>query len=180
MPSSLTHAMVAVAAGSAAAPRPLLRPFLIIGSVCAVVPDLDAIGRPFYGAPGDLQFLGGHRAFTHSLFFAAILGVTVALATLTSARWRGARIRLALFVALATASHGALDALSENAVRQGIEFFSPFSPERYVSPWRALDGPNELVHCLLPLLAITRFVWHVRGIAWPRRRLEPPLSIQAR
>ena len=46
MPSSLSHAMVAVAAGSVIAPRRLLRPFLIIGAVCAVLPDIDAIGRP--------------------------------------------------------------------------------------------------------------------------------------
>jgi inner membrane protein len=180
MPSSLTHAIVAVAGGSAVAPRPLLRPFLIIGSVCAVIPDLDAVGRPFYGVPGDLQFLGGHRAFTHSLFFAAILGVVVALGTLTRVQWRGLRIRLALFVVVVTASHGALDALSENAIRQGIQFLSPFSLERYVAPWRPLDGPNEFVLCLLPLLAITRFVWHVRGIPWPRRSDEAPVTLDLR
>jgi len=37
MPSSLSHAMVAVAGGSIIAPRPLLRTFLTTGAVCAVL-----------------------------------------------------------------------------------------------------------------------------------------------
>ena len=172
--------MVAIAGGSAVAPRHLLRPFLIVGSVCAIVPDVDAIGRPFYGTSGDLHFLGGHRAFTHSLAFAGLLGAAAALATLASARWRGYRLRFGVFVFAVTAAHGVLDAFSANAIRQGIQFLSPFSLERFVSPWRPLDGANELIWCLLPLWAITRFTWHARGIPWPRRREETPVTIQLR
>ena len=55
--------------------------------MCAVIPDIDAIGRPFYGAAGDLEWLGGHRGFTHSLTFAALLGLLAPLATIGRARW---------------------------------------------------------------------------------------------
>jgi hypothetical protein len=86
----------------AIAPRALLRPFLIVGAVCAIVPDVDAIGRPFYGAGGDLEMFGGHRGFLHSLTFATLLGPTVACATLMSARWDGSRLKLAMFLAAVT------------------------------------------------------------------------------
>ena len=101
--------MVAVTAGSLVAPRELLRPFLIIGATCAVLPDIDAIGRPLYGVAGDLQTLGGHRGFTHSMTFAALLGVVVSSVTVVDPRWRGQRLRLGLFVAAVTALHGVLD-----------------------------------------------------------------------
>lgn len=179
MPSSFSHAMIAVAAGSAVAPRPLLRPFLIVGAACAVIPDLDAIGRPFYKAAGDFEFLGGHRGFTHSLTFAVMLGAIAGLATMRDARWSGTRLRFAIFVALATASHGALDALTSiGATTSPVQFFSPFSTRGYTSPWHPIHGPfSELFLLFLPLFAMTRLTWRLRQIPWPRRRVEEPVTL---
>lgn len=174
--------MVAVAAGSVLAPRPLLHPFLIIGAVCAALPDIDAIGRPFYGEPGDLQSLGGHRGFTHSLAFAAALGVTLALATLQDSRWRGYRARFAIFIAFATAAHGALDALTSiGAKTSSVQFFSPFSVQGYTASWHPIQGPfSELFLCLIPLVLFTRSVWYKRRIPWPRRTQERPVVLELR
>jgi membrane-bound metal-dependent hydrolase YbcI (DUF457 family) len=186
--------MIAVAGGSMIAPRPLLRQFLVLGSVCAVLPDIDAIGRlhididpagahasEYYDAHGDLGFLGGHRGFTHSLLFAGLLGIVVSSATLVSARWKESRLRLALFIAAATAAHGGLDALATlGALANPVQFFSPFSSQGYTSPWRPIDGANELVWCLIPLVLLTRLTFHVRGIRWPGRRVEAPITIPMR
>ena len=122
--------MVAVTAGSVLAPRPLLRPFLIIGAGCAVLPDIDAIGRLFYGASGDVQALGSHRAFTHSLTFATLLGVVVSLMALIDPRWRGHRVRVGLFVAIATGLHGVLDVFTSIGAAQRPHPCSSSAPFR--------------------------------------------------
>ena len=179
MPSSLSHAMVAVTVGSLVAPRELIRPFLIIGATCAVLPDIDAIGRPFYGVTGDLQTLGGHRGFTHSITFAALLGIVVSSVTAIDRRWRGQRIRLAVFIAIATALHGVLDLFTSiGASTSPVQFFSPFSTHGYALSRHPINGPfSELFLCLLPLIGVTRATWYVRGIPWPRRRSQPIVSL---
>jgi inner membrane protein len=182
MPSSLSHAMVAVAAGAMLAPRTHLRPFLIIGAVCAVLPDIDAMGRTLPIAEGDLEFLGGHRGFTHSLTFAALTGVVVGSAALFRQSWNGHRLRLMIFIAFATAAHGALDALtSVGAATSPVQFFSPFSTQGYTSSWHPIHGPfGELLVCLLPLGLLTRYVWHARGLPKRARSIERPLTIGMR
>jgi inner membrane protein len=174
--------MIAVAAGSVVAPRPLIRPFLIIGAACAMLPDIDAIGRPFYGETGDLQTLGGHRGFTHSLAFAALLGLIAASVTLFDSRWRGYRLRFGIFIAFATAAHGALDALTSIGARTSpVQFFSPFSVQGYTASRHPIRGPfSELFLCLIPLVLLTRFIWHWRKIPWPRRPEEKPVALGLR
>lgn len=174
--------MVAVAGGSLVAPRRLMRPFLIAGAMCAVMPDIDAIGRPLLGARGDLAFLGGHRGFTHSLLFAALLGTAAACATLGSPRWRGYRARLGIFIAMCTASHGVLDTItSVGALRDGVQFLSPFSTHRFTISRHLVHGPfTELFYLFLPLVLLTRIVCRVRGIPWPRRAVDEPSSIVER
>jgi inner membrane protein len=169
MPSLLSHAMIAVAAGSAVAPRPLLKPFLVVGALCAVLPDIDAFGR-LYGA-GDVAALGGHRGFTHSMAGAVSVGLVVAVATLPSERWAGHRLRFGLFIVLVTAAHGLLDAFTSiGAVTSPVQVFSPFSTQGYTAPWQPIDGPfSELFLILLPLMVLTRAIWYRRGIPWPRR-----------
>jgi membrane-bound metal-dependent hydrolase YbcI (DUF457 family) len=164
--------MVALAAGSALAPRTLLTPFLVSGAVCAVLPDVDAFGR-LYGA-GDIAALGGHRGFTHSIAGAMSLGLVAVAATLPSARWAGHRLRFGLFIVLATAAHGVLDAFTSiGATTSPVQFFSPFSTTGYTAPWHPIDGPfSELFLVLLPLLVLSRATWYRREIPWPRRDAE--------
>jgi membrane-bound metal-dependent hydrolase YbcI (DUF457 family) len=173
MPSSLTHGLIAIAAGSAAAPRPLLRPYLITGPLCAVALDLDAIGRLSTG--GDVEWLGGHRALTHSLPFTAMVGLAAALATLLSTGWAGHRMRFGVYVACAAAAHGALDALAPYG--EGVQFFSPFSLRRYTAPWHPMDPLVEIVVVIPALVLLTREIWRRRGVPWLWRSREKPLSI---
>lgn len=171
MPSSLSHAMIAVAAGAALAPRAHLRSFLMAAAGCAIIPDVDAIGRVLPFGDGDIELLGGHRGFTHSLAFAGLAGLTVAAATAASRAWDGYRVRLVVLIAVATAAHGALDALTSiGAVTTPVQFFSPFSSRGFTSTWHLIHGPfGELFLCVLPFGSIAYIVWHVRGLPWPER-----------
>lgn len=180
MPSSLTHGMLAVAIGCAVVPKPLLKPVLAVGVACAVLPDVDAIGRLW--SSGDVEFLGGHRGFTHSLTFAVLLGTLCGVATLPFSRWRGVRLRFAVYIAIATAAHGVLDAFTTiGASTSPPQFFSPFSTTGHVSPWLPITGPfSELFYLLAPLLGVTRWIIYVRNLQWLRRAREPLLALDLR
>lgn len=157
MPSAFSHAAVAIAIGSLAAPRPLLGPFLVAGAVCAVIPDLDLVG------PGD--FLGGHRGFTHSFTFAGLVGLASAAIVRSRPGWKGARIRLLLFIAIATATHGSLDALT--SVSRGVQLLSPFSLRQYRVPLLR-GGVEELIWLFLPAVLLAGLVLYLRGCRFPR------------
>ncbi len=166
MPSSIGHALVASAIGAPLAPGGPGRRYWIAGILCAVLPDLDAVGRPF--GWGDLGFLGGHRALTHSVIFAVVLGLVVAELAFRDARWHGYRGRIIAYLVLATASHGALDAFA--AYGDGVAFFSPFSATRYTAPWRPLDLVNEICWIWIPAALI---ILTVRRLRTTRHRPEP-------
>lgn len=108
----------------------------VVVALCAVLPDVDAIGRPFRA--GDVAWLGGHRALTHSLLFAATLSALVSVTWLRLAAGVQAKLVLWLALTLAIASHGALDSLTTYG--EGIQFLAPFTEARYWSPWRLLGG----------------------------------------
>jgi inner membrane protein len=101
---------------------------------CAMLPDADVISFSF-GIRYEDMF--GHRGFTHSLFFAALLGAFAAWRV--SDRSESPSHRLALFIwfTAVTASHGILDALTNGG--RGIAFFAPFSGTRYFFPWRPIQ-----------------------------------------
>ena len=161
MASSIGHAAVALAIGAALRPAGRVpRRFWWLAAGAGVVPDLDALGRPF-GA-GDLAWLGGHRAFSHSLVFASLFAVALAFVVARAMRRDddqpecASAGRLWLTFALATASHGLLDMLA--AYGEGVTLLAPMSWTRFSAPWHPLDpaaaarghnGPAQLVHGLL-------------------------------
>jgi inner membrane protein len=96
--------------------------------LCAVLPDADVLTFAF-GVPYGSMF--GHRGLTHSLAFALLLAFAVVALFFRDEPNRKA---LVLFFFLATASHGALDALTNGGL--GVAFFAPFSGARYFFPFR--------------------------------------------
>jgi inner membrane protein len=101
--------------------------------VCSVIPDLDVIGFRFGVPYGDFW---GHRGFTHSLVFAALLaGAVIATGFRRGAPNLG-RLPLFCYLFLATASHGVLDAMTNGGL--GVAFFSPLENSRYFFPWRPI------------------------------------------
>jgi inner membrane protein len=131
MPSVFSHAIVATAIGKVVEPKQAPWWYWALGAAVSAVPDVDVIGFHFGVHYGDIM---GHRGFTHSLLFAALLAGLVTLAFAAQSHiscWR-----LFLFLFLAAASHGILDAMTNGGL--GVAFFSPFSNVRYFFPFRPI------------------------------------------
>jgi inner membrane protein len=102
MASAISHAIAAFGIGSAFNSAKQTKLVWVAGIACSVIPDLDVIGFRFGIRYGDFW---GHRGFTHSFVFAALLAglATVAIHWVyTETR----RLRLFLCLFVATASHG--------------------------------------------------------------------------
>jgi inner membrane protein len=138
MPTLVSHALAVTAAGAAAGVRGKLLGWAV---ACSVVPDLDFAGPMLLGVPWEHPL--GHRGFTHSIAFALGLAVVVTLAAFrelrpgTPAWWRAIAV-----LALATASHGVLDALTEAYF--GVALLWPFDDTRYLFPWRPIAAAPDL------------------------------------
>lgn len=132
MPSAFTHAVAASSIGAWFAKSGISKRAVFTAAVCSAIPDIDVIGFRFGIKYGDFW---GHRGFTHSIVFAAILAIVVVLVAFhgqeTRSRWL-----LIAYIFLATASHGALDALTNGGL--GVAFFSPFDTTRYFFPWQPI------------------------------------------
>lgn len=131
MASAFTHAFFGAALGVAYTPRRMAARFYVLAAACAVLPDADVLAFGF-GIPYGSMF--GHRGFTHSLVFALLLGFATAFLFFRDAPNRRA---LATFFALATLSHGALDAMTNGGL--GVAFFAPFTGERFFFPFRPVQ-----------------------------------------
>jgi inner membrane protein len=168
MPSSVSHGVAAFAIAAAAAPRGCWRALAVVGVVCAVLPDLDALPSLF--GRRDFAELGGHRGITHSILFA--LGIASVVAMSTSHRLGVSGPRMFLFVALVTLSHGVLDAFTDFGSGLGVAFLAPFSEHRFTAPWQPIAGEfSELLLCLLPLTLMGAAALRLRKL---------PLGVQLR
>src|SRR5262245_29206737 len=133
MPTIFTHGAIGFTAMKPSFGAPLDRRLTFASILLPILPDADALlmGWISYGHPF------GHRGFTHSLFFAALVGiVTAALAV--RGRWASDHsfLKLAIFFGLITASHGLFDAMTDGGL--GVAFFAPFDNTRYFLPWRPI------------------------------------------
>lgn len=97
---------------------------LLLAVASAIIPDLDIIAFKLnipYSHPL------GHRGFTHSILFAVIWAILLAI---LFGKNRKRIFMLVIF--LSTVSHGVLDALTTGG--KGIGFFIPFDNSRYFFP----------------------------------------------
>ena len=129
MASIFSHAVAALGIGACFYRPSTPNRVWVAGAVCSVIPDLDVIGFRFGIRYGDFW---GHRGFTHSLLFAALLASAAIIAFRKGLPSLG-RATLWLYLFLATASHGFLDAMTDGGL--GVAFFSPFDNQRYFLPW---------------------------------------------
>ena len=134
MTTVMTHAAIGLALGHALGPARRGHRYWLACAVLPIVPDADVIGLRLGIAYGDLL---GHRGLSHSLAFAAVLGLATALALGRGEGRGGGETRHlgALFVLLA-ASHGPMDMLTNGGL--GIALYSPFDTERYFWDWRPI------------------------------------------
>ena len=171
MTTIFTHAMLPLAA-SAGLGRARIAPRLaMLGAMLAAAPDLDVIGFRFgigYGSEW------GHRGFTHSLVFAALVPALIALL------WRPARSMSAyLFLVACLASHALMDMLTDGG--QGVMLLWPFDKARLFLDWQPIrvspigarfftERGLETVRSELLTVWLPAFVLVVMGIV--RRRAK--------
>jgi inner membrane protein len=146
----------------------------VAGAACSVIPDLDVIGFRLGVHYGDFW---GHRGFTHSLLFAALLASAVAFIGFRRGVPPLGRLPLWIYIFLATASHGFLDAMTDGGL--GVAFFSPFDNHRYFLPWTPIHVspiglgrfftdrglavlPSEILWIWLPSAIIAIAAWSLR------------------
>jgi inner membrane protein len=141
MASAFSHAVAALSIGTCFYRPQIPKRVWVSGVLCSVIPDLDAIGFRFGIHYGDFW---GHRGFTHSLVFAALLAGVVALTIFGRGIAGIGRFALFGYLFLATASHGVLDAMTDGGL--GVAFFSPFDNKRYFLPWRPIHVSPIAIH----------------------------------
>lgn len=135
MASAFSHAFVAIAIGKTYTGAREPWRFWVLSALCAVVPDVDVVGFAFGIRYGDVL---GHRGLTHSLVFAFGLALAVVACAFKGVpRWSRGWWALVAYFFVVTASHGALDALTNGGL--GVAFFAPFSNARYFFPWRPIE-----------------------------------------
>lgn len=131
MASAFSHAVAAVSVGTCFYRPQIAKRVWVAAILCSVSPDLDVIGFRFGIRYADFW---GHRGFTHSLLFAAVLAGVVAGILFRYGTSGIGKFSLFAYLFLATASHGVLDAMTNGGL--GVAFFSPFDETRYFLPWR--------------------------------------------
>jgi len=131
MPTIISHAAVPLALAFGLGRELVPRRLVQAGVVASILPDLDVLA---FGLGIAYEDALGHRGFSHSLAFAALLALAAACGsrafdtTFTRAFW---------FVFAATASHGLLDAVTNGGL--GVAFLWPFSDERHFAPWQPIE-----------------------------------------
>jgi inner membrane protein len=154
----ITHPAVPIALSVLVPQESASSSLLIAGALCSIAPDLDVVGFEFGIEYGDML---GHRGFTHSIFFAALLAVFVTFAFFRNSS--GSQLLIFLFLFISTLSHPMLDALTNGGL--GVGFFAPFSNERYFFAYRPIEvspigvGDFFSERGLKVLLSELRWVW---------------------
>ena len=156
MATPISHAVAALSIGSCFYRAKIPNRVWVAAALCSVIPDLDAIGFRFGVRYSDFW---GHRGFTHSLLFAALLAGVVTLIFRSTVGTT--RVSLFIYMFAATASHGLLDAMTNGGL--GVAFFSPFDNHRYFLPWRPIRVSPIAVSRFFSLRAIgiltTELLW---------------------
>lgn len=132
MPSIFSHPVVALGLAPIFQRLRVPRVMLWLGAFGTIVPDFDVVGLAFGVSYSDVF---GHRGFTHSLLFAAILSAVLVQVFLAN-RDDVSKPASFAFLFLCTASHGVFDALTTGGL--GVAFFAPFDDTRYFLPWRPI------------------------------------------
>lgn len=173
MPTALAHVAVPLALGLGLGRPVISGRLLAAGTVASMLPDADVVAFRI-GIPYAAEF--GHRGFSHSLAFAALIALLAALCSrLLRSRFR----TVFLFLFVAVASHGFLDAFTNGGL--GVAFFWPFSCDRYFAPVRRIEvapiAPSRLFSPRGAAVLLSELLWvgtpcaaGAMALAWMRRR----------
>ncbi|MFI8480653.1 metal-dependent hydrolase [Pseudomonas sp. NPDC078700] len=131
MASAFAHAVVPLVVYAVFKGPSMNLRLLALAVILAIAPDADVIGFKF-GIAYASEW--GHRGFTHSLAFAAVIAAVCMLFSkpLNAKPWI---VFLVCFIA--GASHAALDAMTNGGL--GVALYWPFSMERVFFPFRPIQ-----------------------------------------
>ncbi len=127
----MTHTAVPLAIAVALGRGRVSTRLTIAGIAASMILDADVLAFGF-GIPYASDF--GHRGFTHSLIFAIAAGL---IAGLASPLLDSGRRTAFLFVAVAAASHGLLDMLTNGGL--GVAYFWPVFSDRFSFAYRPIE-----------------------------------------
>lgn len=131
MPTIVSHGVSAYLIGKTLRPEKAPWRLWFWSAICAMLPDADVVGFAFGIKYSD--FLG-HRGVSHSLLFAVLLGITIALIFKRPLhKLKDNTLFWIFYFSLIIASHGLYDAMTNGGL--GIAFFAPFDNTRYFFPW---------------------------------------------
>ncbi|KAF1066497.1 MAG: Inner membrane protein YbcI [Pseudomonas citronellolis] len=157
MTTLITHPLPVLAVGLALGSRVIPPRLLLAGMLAACLPDLDVIAFKFGIAYQDAL---GHRGLSHSLLFAALIGV---LGAIGCRPMHCGPLKAGLWLFLAVNSHILLDAMTNGGL--GVAWFWPWSEQRYFLPWHGIEvSPIGLSRFLSArgvevLMSEARWVW---------------------
>ncbi|MBB6522024.1 metal-dependent hydrolase [Pseudoteredinibacter isoporae] len=171
MASAFAHVVVPAVAYVALKSNAIHLRLFILAAVLSILPDADVLAFKL-GIPYESQW--GHRGFTHSLFFSALI------ALFCTAFWRRLHshpVAVFLISFIACASHALLDAMTNGGL--GVALYWPFDQERYFLPHRPIQvSPigikaffterglrvlsSELIWVFLPGAVIALLAWAFR------------------
>ncbi len=132
MPTFIGHAVAGISLSLTISQKQQWLKAGILSLICAVAPDIDAIGFRL-GIPYEHWL--GHRGFSHSIVFAAAFGLITSLFVSDKSTRRRCLLFGVLFASVLL--HDVLDAMTNGGL--GVAFFSPFNNNRYFLPWRPIE-----------------------------------------
>lgn len=131
MASAFGHAAAAMGLGAGLFKRKDKYKLWFWGIFSSIMPDFDVIAFRF-GIP--YESVWGHRGFTHSILFAIVWGLVIAMIFFKKDQ-KTFRIA-AIYIFICTISHGLLDAMTTGGM--GVGFLIPFDESRFFFPWRKI------------------------------------------
>jgi inner membrane protein len=135
--SVLGHVAIGVAAARRVTPggepQQRLGVHMVVLAALALLPDIDFL---LHDAVPSIALLD-HRAATHSLAFAVVVGGLIAPAIRVSGGQRP--LCWGLLAGAVVASHGLLDSFGDSDL--GVALLWPFSDARILAPWHVLPNP---------------------------------------
>jgi inner membrane protein len=172
MPTIFTHPLVPVAITVSLGNRIIPPRLLWAGMILSILPDLDVIllqmGVSWYS-------VYGHRGFTHSIGFALICGLLLAM------YFRQRSPQALIFGAAVVLSHALLDAITWGG--QGVALYWPINNDRFLFSYHPLPAsPLDLLHFIrwsgfilraefrivwMPLIGFTLVAWAIRKLLIP-------------
>ncbi|MGE5679386.1 MAG: metal-dependent hydrolase [Bacillota bacterium] len=134
MPTIITHGIVGYSGSTIFSSRKQSVKFLLLSTLCSILPDFDAISFKLGVKYGDFF---GHRGFSHSIVFSVIIAIIASIVTIKYIKVKNFRFwHYLIYFFIVTISHSILDAFTDGGL--GVALFSPFDNTRYFFPFHPI------------------------------------------